>query len=241
MANNQSSLPPPFPPPGYLEEYIGQGPVSVGIVSIVLEVRLGRAPVLGQVYRPSRVGNGRYLDYRWCDAMSGCHRLLFRWADGSRSITEDIGRSHQCWQLAPASVYHGGVGLSLGGLRLDVLSFRKKWTLILPLMCMPAVIVPKLAILFLYRRIFTNRVERIACWVIGALMVANCVGSMIGGLFICIPLGFFVEQNHSWGSLPRYWCMVSLEWCHEHFQRCGDALYYPFRSYGGFNCRAQSN
>lgn len=60
---------------------------------------------------------------------------------------------------------------------------------------MPAVVFPKLAILVLYLRIFTKRRDRIACWIIGALMVANCVGAMGAGFFICIPLEFLWNKT----------------------------------------------
>lgn len=60
---------------------------------------------------------------------------------------------------------------------------------------LPAVIFPKLSILVLYLRIFTKQTDRIACWAIGGFMIANCVGTMVAGCFICRPLEFLWDRT----------------------------------------------
>ncbi|MCJ1471337.1 hypothetical protein MMC07_009985 [Pseudocyphellaria aurata] len=154
MANNQSSIPPYSL--SYLEEYNGQGPFTVGVIFIVLEVI---AVVL----------------HFWS-------RIIGKIAWGADDTLIIIG-AMQCLATIGCclgSILQGGIGYHWAAYVLrsspSKLVMSAKWTLINPLMCMPAVVIPKLAILVLYLRIFTNRVERIACWVIGALLVANCVG-----------------------------------------------------------------
>ena len=64
---------------------------------------------------------------------------------------------------------------------------------------LPAVVLPKLAILVLYLRIFTKRQDRIACWVVGAFMIANLVGTMVAGFLMCIPLKFLWNRTIAGG------------------------------------------
>ena len=60
---------------------------------------------------------------------------------------------------------------------------------------LPAVVFPKLAIIVMYLRIFTNRLDRIVCWLMGALMIANFVGSMVAGFVVCIPFEFLWDRT----------------------------------------------
>lgn len=60
---------------------------------------------------------------------------------------------------------------------------------------LPAVVLPKLAILVLYLRIFTERTGRTICWAVAALLIANCLGTMIAGFCMCIPLQYLWNRT----------------------------------------------
>ncbi|KAF2490389.1 hypothetical protein BU16DRAFT_596458, partial [Lophium mytilinum] len=65
-----------------------------------------------------------------------------------------------------------------------------KFTFIIPLMYLPAIAMPKLSILCLYLRIFSEPIHRVVCWITAGLIVANCIGSMVPAFVICVPLEY---------------------------------------------------
>lgn len=72
---------------------------------------------------------------------------------------------------------------------------------------LPAVVLPKLAILIMYLRIFTRRLDRILCWILAILMIANYLGSMIAGFFICTPLEYLWDR-----TIPGGRCFDIIAW-----------------------------
>lgn len=111
---------------------------------------------------------------------------------------------------ATGAIHYGGVGYHSAVLVLSspsTLIVWEKYVLIIPMVYMTAIIFPKLAILVLYLRFFTKRIDRIACWVVGALMVANCVGSVTAGFFLCVPLEFLWNK-----AIPGGHCLDIIAW-----------------------------
>ncbi|MCJ1423199.1 hypothetical protein MMC29_001081 [Sticta canariensis] len=190
MASNQSLA--PLFPPGYLEEYNGRVPVSVAIVFIVLEVV--------------------------CVVLRFWARIVGKIAWGADDTLIIIGAilSLSVIGCCLGDVHYGGVGYHSAVFVLSSpskLIVWAKYILVIPMVYLAAIIFPKLAILVLYLRFFTKRTDRIACWVIGGLMVANCVGCILAGFFICTPLEFLWNRTipgghcldinawYRWGSL----------------------------------------
>lgn len=59
-----------------------------------------------------------------------------------------------------------------------------------------SVILPRLAILNMYRSIFTNqKAVQIVIHIVTTLIIANCIGSLIAGLFSCIPLEYLWDKS----------------------------------------------
>lgn len=100
--------------------------------------------------------------------------------------------------LKTDDLYRGGIGYhqaDLAATSPHKITTAAKYTLIIPLIYLPAVILAKLALLVMYARIFVKRTDLIACWVVAALMIANCVGAMVAGFFICVPLNYLWDRT----------------------------------------------
>lgn len=222
MASNQSSVP-PFPP-GYLEEYNGQVPISVAIVFIVLEVVcIGLrfwARIIGKIAwgaDDTLIIIGAILSL----AVVGC-------CLGERCLNVDswsYSKRTPALTSATGDVNYGGVGYHSAVFIQSspaTLTVWAKYLLVIPMVWQSAIVFPKLAILVLYLRFFTKRRDRIACWVIGVLMVANCVGAILAGFFLCTPLEFLWNRKipgghcldinawYRWGSLMNIFTDVAM-------------------------------
>ncbi|KAF2811144.1 uncharacterized protein BDZ99DRAFT_344380, partial [Mytilinidion resinicola] len=95
-------------------------------------------------------------------------------------------------------VYAGGVGYHVVAVAKNTPWKLKTWakfTFIIPLTYLPAIAMPKLSILCLYLRIFSEPIHRAVCWITAGLIVANCIGSMVPAFVICVPLEFLWNQN----------------------------------------------
>jgi hypothetical protein len=75
---------------------------------------------------------------------------------------------------------------------------------------------PKLAILYLYMKIFTTRTYRFAGYVIGAIIILTDVSANIAALAMCRPFAYFWDKSIPGGkcgdvlSLYRYICIPNL-------------------------------
>lgn len=70
-----------------------------------------------------------------------------------------------------------------------------KFVLIIPEIYLSAVLFPKLAILAIYLRIFNTAPYRIACWVLAAILTANCIATTVAGFLTCIPLEYLWDHT----------------------------------------------
>ncbi|CRG83763.1 hypothetical protein PISL3812_01119 [Talaromyces islandicus] len=70
-----------------------------------------------------------------------------------------------------------------------------KLTLIIAVLYQLAVVTPKLGILLLYLHIFNRRRLRFVCYAIGAIVILNCISSIIAISLICIPLHAFWDHS----------------------------------------------
>ncbi|MCJ1465078.1 hypothetical protein MMC07_003694 [Pseudocyphellaria aurata] len=104
-------------------------------------------------------------------------------------------------------LHYGGLGYHSGTVAPSKLVAWAKFLFIGPMVHFPAVVFPKLSILVLYLRIFTEQTYRIACWAIAVFTIANCVGSMAAGCFICRPLQFLWDE-----TIPGGHCFNVMAW-----------------------------
>lgn len=62
-------------------------------------------------------------------------------------------------------------------------------------MYLPAIVFPKLSIIALYLRLFSERFYRIASWITAGLVVANGIGALVPAFVMCIPLEYFWNRK----------------------------------------------
>ena len=101
-------------------------------------------------------------------------------------------------------MYHGGAGLHIGkaieiyGTKEQALS---RWYKILYalMFCWDwATVFPRLSIIFLYLRIFSNKKVRIACWVLIGWALAYGLAFQFAAMFACVPINrFWNDMAHS--------------------------------------------
>ncbi len=82
-----------------------------------------------------------------------------------------------------------------------------KFLVVNPLVYLPAVTLPKLAMLAIYLRVFTHRPDRIACYVLGAVLTASWLANTIVGFIDCIPLAYLWDK-----TIPGGRCIDTNSW-----------------------------
>lgn len=82
-----------------------------------------------------------------------------------------------------------------------------KFIIAVPLLYLAAVVFPKLAILAIYLRVFTQPRFRIVCYLLAAVLVANWIGTTVAGLLICRPLRYLWDH-----SIPGGHCFDINAW-----------------------------
>jgi hypothetical protein len=91
-------------------------------------------------------------------------------------------------------VKYGGVGLHEARvLEIDptMIVTWGKYIIIIPLVYFATVVPTKLVILHLYLSIFTQRVFRVICYAVGAIIISNWIATTVAGFLSCRPLSFF--------------------------------------------------
>lgn len=100
--------------------------------------------------------------------------------------------------FAIADVVYGGVGYHEAAIAMTApgkLIIYAKFLMVIPLLYLAAVVFPKLAILAIYLRIFTQPRFRSACYVLITLLIANWIGTTVAGLLICRPLEYLWDRT----------------------------------------------
>lgn len=198
MASHQGLI--PRSSPSRRLEYNGQGYVAVAVVFIVLEVICVAlrfwARKIGKI--AWGLDDGLIIAAAiLCLALIGCclgEQCLEIRLEATQRL--ECQRSRHAPQTD--DLYRGGVGYhhaDLAATSPHKIITSAKYTLVIPLFYLPAVILAKLALLVMYTRIFIKRTDLIACWVVAALLIANCVGAMIAGFLICIPLYYLWDHT----------------------------------------------
>ncbi|SLM36795.1 hypothetical protein LPUS_06482 [Lasallia pustulata] len=172
MSSAQAS--PPSFPPGFFEQYTGNAPYGVAIAFIVIE-----SLAVTLRFWARKIGK-----VAWG-------------ADDTLIIPGAILCLALC-ACSIADVLAGGVGYHEDALRIsdpDKLVVWAKFVLIIPEIYLSAVLFPKLAILAIYLRIFNKAPYRITCWVLAAVLVANCIATTIAGFLTCVPLEYLWDPT----------------------------------------------
>ena len=100
-------------------------------------------------------------------------------------------------------MYAGGVGYHVEAVLMtnaEQLVTWGKFAFVYPILYIPSVTFPKLAVLVLDLKIFTLRPYRLACWITGGFLVTNCIASLITVFVICRPF------NYMWTNAPGGRC-----------------------------------
>ncbi|KAF2116794.1 hypothetical protein BDV96DRAFT_34975 [Lophiotrema nucula] len=177
----------------YLKEYNGDQVVACCVVFVVLETFFVTLRFIAR--------HVKKVSWGWDDALVVSATIF------------SFGVIASCL----VDVYAGGAGHHLAYVKMhspERLETWAKMTLVIPLMYLPAVALPKLSINALYLRIFSDRMNRVVCWIITGLVVANCIGSMVAAFVACVPLEFLWNRKlpggghcidfnawYRWGSL----------------------------------------
>lgn len=59
----------------------------------------------------------------------------------------------------------------------------------------PSALLPRVSVVFLYLRIFTNRRARLCCWFLLAFLISFSVATLIASQLQCIPLQFIWNKH----------------------------------------------
>lgn len=70
-----------------------------------------------------------------------------------------------------------------------------KYLVATPILYLAAVLFPKLAILAIYLRIFTEKPYRVACYIVAGIITANWIGTTVAGFLLCIPLDYTWDRT----------------------------------------------
>ncbi|RAL07151.1 uncharacterized protein BO97DRAFT_326969, partial [Aspergillus homomorphus CBS 101889] len=100
--------------------------------------------------------------------------------------------------VAIGDVKTSGLGLHQALVNPEMMQSWAKYVLAVAFLYVFSVVFPKIAVLSLYLSIFTRqRISRIICYVIGGLIVGNCLGCAGAAFALCIPLeSFWNPQIH---------------------------------------------
>ena len=119
----------------------------------------------------------------------------------------------------PADLSYGGLGyheVAILNSEPAKLVVWAKFLLVGPMVYLAAVLFAKLAVLAIYLRIFTFRSFRIACWALGAVLVANWFAFTLTAFMMCTPLNYLwnkkivggghcfdIDSFYRWSTLPN--------------------------------------
>ena len=81
------------------------------------------------------------------------------------------------------------------------LTLYAKYLIVVPTIYLAAVLFPKLAILAIYLRIFTQKPHKIVCYVVAGLLIANWIGSTVAGFLTCAPFKYLWDK-----TIPGGYC-----------------------------------
>lgn len=95
-------------------------------------------------------------------------------------------------------MYHGGVGLHIQRVvkeSPEKVAVQGKFMFAFPLIYFAAVVPPKMAIIYLYLSVFTQKPFRIVCYVVAGIMTGNWIGTTVASFCSCQPLSFYWTQK----------------------------------------------
>lgn len=114
-------------------------------------------------------------------------------------------------------VTHAGVGHHIAAVEMSDPAKVILWAKLLisiPIVYVLAVTLPKLAILSLYFKIFTQKTHRLICYTIAGILLASAFANIIAGALECVPIAKFWDKSlkghcinanayFRWASLPN--------------------------------------
>lgn len=173
-------------PPGYLEEYNGN--TLLGIAGLFIGLNTVFATLRYYARRQTTAGTGWddfIIPMAW---LANCGLCVL-----GISMLSLRNPSRFPAEFVIAMVYDGGVGRHFISVEMEnptqILSWAKSlyafgW------LYLPSVALPKISILALYLRIFTNNSVRRACYILIAILIANWIAFLFALTFQCSPVAF---------------------------------------------------
>lgn len=103
-----------------------------------------------------------------------------------------------CSHYIIAVVKYGGVGrhaLAIAETEPATLITFAKFLIAIPCVYLNAITYPKLAIIGMYLRIFTEKPFRIAAWTIFGVLVASAIANILVSIFECFPVAYLWDKT----------------------------------------------
>ncbi|PLB43653.1 hypothetical protein P170DRAFT_513988 [Aspergillus steynii IBT 23096] len=160
--------------PGYLQESQQGTILGVTVLFIILET-------LAVTFRGVSKLIGR-LNWGWDDALIVLGFILCTVING----------------CSIADVHHGGVGLHIQRVAKESpekIPIQGKFMFAFPLIYFAAVVPPKMAIIYLYLSVFTQKPFRVICYVVTGIMIGNWIGTTVASFLSCQPLSYYWTQE----------------------------------------------
>ena len=100
--------------------------------------------------------------------------------------------------------YRWGVGYHIQRVASETPNQISDWgknsLIAVPILYVTATLWPKLSVLMLYLRIFTDKFSRVSCWVLGAILVVGLISNILGEALQCFPI------EKAWNPVLPGWC-----------------------------------
>lgn len=97
-----------------------------------------------------------------------------------------------------AMVRYAGVGHHIVAVEMDdpnKVILWAKFLIAVPVFYLIAAALPKLVILSIFMRIFTSKTQRIACYVLGAIITCSSIVTVFIAVFQCIPIEYVWDKT----------------------------------------------
>ncbi|KAL9077050.1 MAG: hypothetical protein Q9161_000683 [Pseudevernia consocians] len=161
-------------PPSYAEEYSGDIVLRTAIAFIVLELTFVTLRYISRALGKLPAGPD---DYLMIPALVICLGV-----DASSIV----------------SLYVGNVGYHMTVVAEKDPASLVRWAKVLivtPAIYPVACALPKLAIIAIYLRIFPQKSFRIACYTVGATIIAVAIADVVAGITLCTPLRYLWDKS----------------------------------------------
>jgi hypothetical protein len=189
----------PMYSPEYLAEYNGNGTIIFCSIFIPLLVLIVLFRFIARLYSKTRIGIDDWLSIPamlggiGVAAVSLGKRIFFK-----ISHLHEQRKKKQYLIFITAMIPYAGAGRHVAYLMMtdpNKVAIFVQLTLPWATFYLLGVTFPKLAMLFMYLRIFVDQYQRRACYIIMVILVATAVGDIVANFLQCIPLNYLWDKT----------------------------------------------